>query len=83
MKLERTLRNYKNINRMKTLNELLKQEPVFLNDWAESKKIGVLSDFEDVYIKKRYMKAVIVPITFLSKFYKWSSVGIAKRQFLK
>ena len=32
---------------MKTLNELLKQEPVFLNDWAESKKIGVY-DFEDL-----------------------------------
>lgn len=35
---------------MKALNELLKQEPVFLNDWAESKKIGVISDFEDVNI---------------------------------
>lgn len=31
---------------MKTLNELLNQEPVFLNDWVECKKSDVLSDFE-------------------------------------
>lgn len=47
---------------MKTLNELLKQEPVFLNDWAESKKIGVLSDFEDVYITKEEYEATECPI---------------------
>jgi|BioPla2DNA2_1021312.scaffolds.fasta_scaffold39464_3 hypothetical protein len=47
---------------MKTLNELLKQEPVFLNDWAESKKIGVLSDFEDVDITKDEYEATECPI---------------------
>ena len=47
---------------MKRLNELLKQEPVFLNDWAESKKIGVLSDFEDVYITKEEYEATECPI---------------------
>lgn len=62
MKLERTLRNYKNINRMKTLNELLKQEPVFLNDWAESKKIGVIGDFEDIYITKDEYEAIECPM---------------------
>lgn len=47
---------------MKTLNEILKQEPVFLNDWAESKKIGVLSDFEDVYITKEEYEATECPM---------------------
>ena len=31
---------------MKTISELINQEPVFLNDWSNSKKDGVLSDFE-------------------------------------
>lgn len=42
---------------MKTLDELLKQEPVFLNDWAEDKKLGVLSDFEDIYLSKSEYEA--------------------------
>ncbi len=37
---------------MKTLNEILNQEPVFLHDWSESKRIGVISDFEGIYITK-------------------------------
>ena len=47
---------------MKTLNEILKQEPVFLNDWAESKRIGVIGDFEDIYITKDEYEATECPI---------------------
>lgn len=33
---------------MKTLEELLKQEPVYLHDWSETKKEGLYRDFENV-----------------------------------
>jgi hypothetical protein len=47
---------------MKTLNELLKQEPVFLNDWSESKRIGLIGDFEYLYITKDEYEAIECPI---------------------
>ena len=33
---------------MKTLEEILKQEPVYLNEWKS--KVDVISDFDEVYI---------------------------------
>lgn len=30
---------------MKTLEQIIKSKPVYLNDWSESKKLGVLQDF--------------------------------------
>jgi len=33
---------------MKSLQEILKQEPVYLNNWKT--KIDVISDFEDIYL---------------------------------
>lgn len=33
---------------MKTLNEIIKQVPVYLNDWSH--KIDVIGDFEDIYM---------------------------------
>lgn len=30
---------------MKSIEELLKQKPIYLNDWAESKKQGIYEDF--------------------------------------
>jgi len=38
---------------MKTLEELLSKPPVYLNDWAESDKIGLISDFEDIFMSKK------------------------------
>jgi hypothetical protein len=46
---------------MKNLNELLNQEPVFLNDWAESKKIGIISDFDNIYLSKEEYEATEAP----------------------
>lgn len=43
---------------MRTLQELLKQEPVFLNDWAENGRFGVISDFEHTYISKEYYESI-------------------------
>jgi hypothetical protein len=37
---------------MKELSEILQQEPVFLNSWTESKRFGVIADFEDVYLSE-------------------------------
>lgn len=38
---------------MKQLEEIFKQEPIYLHDWEENKRIGVISDFEDIYISKK------------------------------
>lgn len=40
---------------MKTLEEILKQESVYLNDW--SNKFGVIADFEDIYMKQEDFEA--------------------------
>lgn len=47
---------------MKELNQLMSQEPVYLNDWAERKKFGLVCDFEDVYITKEEYEATECPI---------------------
>lgn len=48
---------------MKDLKTIVKQEPVYLNDWSENKKIGVISDFEDIYISKQDFEATECPIS--------------------
>jgi len=48
-------------NHMKTLEELLSQPPVYLNDWAESGKIGLISDFEDIYMSQKEYEAETAP----------------------
>lgn len=35
---------------MKTLNEILKQAPIYMNDWSD--KIDVISDFDNIHISK-------------------------------
>lgn len=37
---------------MKEIQEILNQEPVYLNDWSEDKIIGVISDFEGIHMTK-------------------------------
>jgi len=37
---------------MKTLDQIIKQDPVYLHDWSKDKKIGVIGDFEDIYLSK-------------------------------
>lgn len=44
---------------MKTLNEILKQGPVFLHNWTE--KIDVIGDFEDIYLTGKEYKAEVAP----------------------
>lgn len=46
---------------MKTLQEILKQEPVYLHNWAEDKKFGLIADFEDVYITKKDYDSMVSP----------------------
>ena len=46
---------------MKTIEQILSQEPVYLNDWSENKKIGVIGDFEDIYISKSEYEAESCP----------------------
>lgn len=40
---------------MKTLDEILKQQPVYLHNWKE--RIDVISDFEDIYMSAEEYKA--------------------------
>lgn len=37
---------------MKTLEELKNQEPVFLNDWKDSKIFGYVNDWEGLYLSE-------------------------------
>jgi len=37
---------------MKTLSEILQQQPIYLNDWADGGKINLISDFEGEYMTK-------------------------------
>lgn len=46
---------------MKTLEEIMKQEPKYLNDWKDNGKIGVISDFDDIYITKQDYESEISP----------------------
>lgn len=40
---------------MKTLDEILKQEPVFLHNWSD--KIDVIGDFEEIYMNAEDYRA--------------------------
>jgi len=42
---------------MKTLKKILKQEPVYLHDWKEDGKIGLIGDFEEIYLSKSEYEA--------------------------
>ncbi|MES2382639.1 MAG: hypothetical protein V4538_16440 [Bacteroidota bacterium] len=44
---------------MKTLDEILKQEPVYLHNWKT--KIDVISDFDDIYMSDDEYKAETAP----------------------
>lgn len=46
---------------MKTLKELVKQKPIFLNDWSEGQRIGLISDFEEIYLSKSEYEAKEAP----------------------
>lgn len=43
---------------MKSLEVILKQTPVYLNDWKEQGGFGVISDFEDLYISKEEYESI-------------------------
>ncbi|MCM3257100.1 hypothetical protein M3664_04795 [Paenibacillus lautus] len=45
---------------MKTIEEIISQEPIFMNDWSD--KFGVIADFEDVYITKDEYEAQECPV---------------------
>lgn len=34
---------------MKTKEQIIKSRPVYLYDWEDTKKLGVISDFEDIF----------------------------------
>lgn len=46
---------------MKDLQAIFKQEPVYLHDWSEDKRIGVVSDFDKIYLSKAEYEAVECP----------------------
>ena len=47
---------------MKTIQEILKQEPVFLNDWSKGGKFQMIADFENIYITKEQFEATECPV---------------------
>ena len=48
---------------MKNLKKIIKQEPVYLNDWSKNKKFGVISDFDNIYLSKEEYEATECPFS--------------------
>jgi hypothetical protein len=46
---------------MKQLEEIIKQEPIYLNDWKENKRFGLISDFDNIYMGKEEYEAKTAP----------------------
>lgn len=46
---------------MKQLNEIFKQTPIYLNNWKDDEKIGVVSEFEGIYITKKEFESIECP----------------------
>lgn len=46
---------------MRTIEEIIAQEPVYINDWKGGGKFNVIADFEDIYIKKSEYEATEAP----------------------
>lgn len=46
---------------MKDLQQIISQQPVYLNDWAESGKFGVVADFAGIHISKKEYEATEAP----------------------
>lgn len=44
---------------MKSFDEIIKQDPVFMNDWNH--KIDVIGDFEDIYLTRKEYEATESP----------------------
>ena len=65
---------------MKTLDEILKQRPVYLNDWAEGKKIQLVSDFEDIFMSKSEYEAKEAPYPNIDS---WKRKKIEMKEALK
>lgn len=59
---------------MKTLEEIIKQEPIYLNNWEN--KIDVISDFENIYISKKEYEAESSP-------YKNEELWLSKKVKMK
>jgi hypothetical protein len=46
---------------MKTIDEIVKQQPVYLNDWKDEGKVTVLGAFFDIYLTERGYLAPSAP----------------------
>lgn len=46
---------------MKTFEEIIKQKPKYINDWKDSGRIGLIGDFEDIYIDQKEYEAETAP----------------------
>lgn len=51
---------------MKTFEEIIRQEPKYINDWKESGRIGLIGDFEDIYIDQKEYEAEESPYSNVS-----------------
>lgn len=52
---------------MKTLDEIIKQEPVFVNDWSH--KVDVIGDFENIYMTNKEYEATEPPPNFSEDYW--------------
>ena len=46
---------------MKTTEEIINQQPVYLHDWDKSKKFGIIADFSGVYMNPEEYAAQAAP----------------------
>lgn len=65
---------------MKTIEEILNQTPVYLNDWEN--KIDVISDFEDIHMKSKHYYAEESPYPNVSEWKRRKvAMGYAIKQY--
>jgi hypothetical protein len=65
---------------MKTLEQVLKSKPIYLNDWKDSKRFGVISDFENLSMDEAEFKAKEAPY---SNVEYWKEKVINAKKALK
>lgn len=66
---------------MKTIEKIIKSRPVYLHDWKDSKKFGVIKNFEGIYedgndgnkMKEAIKKWKGIHVLFASYTYEWYS----------
>ena len=66
---------------MKTKNEIINQDAIFLNDWKKDGMFKVIANFEDIYITKKEYESETSP--YYNEFYWRENKELMKKALCK